>query len=436
MDFDEEDLRISEIVKEALSRSPAWDKEGFLRLNSDNWLPLDIAAKKSPEESGLYALGLSDGLHYDQAVSRIIYLGSAKNLEKRIRTHKNKPHNYVVELFYQNFPDGIRVAWWATPGFNRKFLYGIEGEALLVFEKVFGALPICNLDVPEFFEGQEYCTGLVQIFPCETKCALETEELAHKLDRVLVRKELEPTGGGVTFEISIGALLNTSVKGAETLKPKRRVVELLAREQAELKNQSEGIDTEEDNEECEEEMRLHDLSLIHDEHVAAWSIDKMRDVIRLCNQLKPKKTKAKTMMPFEVSDRSTPVPHTWGEIALIQARIVGGSWQPGKQVWVKISHGNKLLGEARLNKGWYRGEDKSDLPQRKTIRPRCQDFELKNEQIEYGDNVENIYGLEISTSRHAENISHKQIEDEIREAKEALWQAVEDLFQRAMRKID
>ena len=447
MDSDEEDLKIIARVKEALSESSAWDKKGFLRIEAEKWLPLEAASEESPEESGLYALGLSQGLSYDKAVSRIVYLGSAKNLRKRLSTHKTKPHNNVMELLRQNFPDRIRAAWWAIPAFDRKFLYGIEGEALSTFEQRFGVLPICNLDVPEFFEGGEYCRDLVRIIPCEVKTPLFLDELAHQVGRVLVRKELEPDEVGITlrFELEpdeVGITLRFAGTSLDISRARFKMAALLTREQVELEEQTKSEQEEgrkwEPDEEHEEEMQLYKLALIHDVNLAAWSIDKMQEVINLCHQLKPKSTRAKKMKPFEAPYREVPSPHTWGEVALVQARIIGGSWQPGKQVWVKVLHGNMLLGEARLNMGWYVGEDKSDLPQRKNERPKCLDYELKDEPIEYveEEEKENIYGLQISRWKATESNVDEQIDVRIRQAKEALWQAVEDSFQRAIRQMD
>lgn len=158
----------------------------------------------------------------------------------------------------------------------------------------------------------------------------------------------------------------------------------------------------------------------------------MRQIIGLCNQLIPLTTKARVMKPFEAPSREVPNPHTWGEIALIKARMIADSWQPGKQVWVKVMYGRELLGEGKLNKGWYVGEDKSDVPQRATTRPECKDYELQNEPVEYIREREEIYGLEISIIRPAEVKTLAQIHNELQQAKERLWTAVENVFQMAM----
>ena len=98
MDIDEDDLRIRAKVKDALSASPTWNKKGFLQIRVDECVALDDAAKQSPEESGLYALCLVEGLRYDTADSRIVYLGSAKNLRNRLVQHNRKPHNDLLDL--------------------------------------------------------------------------------------------------------------------------------------------------------------------------------------------------------------------------------------------------------------------------------------------------------------------------------------------------
>ena len=436
--YDEDEQRIIENVKEALSRSPARDKKGVLQIQSGEWLPLRIAVKQSPQEPGIYALGLSQGIRYDNAASRIVYLGSASDLRKRFAQHAEKPHNQIIELLFKNFPDDIRGAWWAIPGFDRDFLYGIEGEAIQTFERRFGVLPIGNLSIPEFFEGQEYCSGLVDIVACDVACPMTLEELARHLDRVLFRTEVAPAGSFV-FSISL-------TNGFPTVpNEKFKRVALLTREEAEQESQSKKkleedrrYETGDDDEEYD-----YSLSFVQDVNLAAWSPEKMQEVINLCNQLKPKRTKAKTVKPFEAPFREVPVPHTWGEIALIQARIVGGSWQPDNQIWVKVHYGKEVLGEGKLNKGWYFGEDKSDLPQRRSPRPRSCDFELEDEPIREMDEIEEVrevYGLEVSTFKRSENANFRQSTDEWErareEAKQLRWQDVENLFQQALKEIN
>ncbi len=421
--MDEEDTKILAQVKEALSKSPAWDESGFLRLSVYNWVPLSTASKAASTDCGLYTLGLPVGLSYDQGNSRIVYLGSAKNIKKRLARHKSKPQNDMVALLQEKFSEGLSATWWPIPGFNRKFLYGIEGEALWTFEETFGTLPICNTEIPEFFEGEEYCKGLVRILPCQIDHLITLNVLADRIGRVLVREEL----GGTTLVFGgiPDGTVRTKFKTATFLRQKQIDRETKRQEEQERLRVS--------DEEFEKHMQPYEFALIHDVNLAAWSVDKMREVIRLCNQLKPKKTRAKVIKPFEAPFRKVPEPHTWGEVALIKARMVAGSWQPGKQVRVKVMHGKEMLGEGKLNKGWCVGEDRSDMPQRKTERPECKDYESKIEPVECLHEEEEIYGLKISNLKLGEVMRvEQQIREELQQTKKRLWTAVEDLFREAM----
>jgi hypothetical protein len=88
----------------------------------------------------------------------------------------------------------------------------------------------------------------------------------------------------------------------------------------------------------------------------------MRRLIQICTALTPVPRTSK-VRTFAAQSRRVPLPHTWGEVALIQARIVAGDWLPKERLWVKIVCGKELLGQAILEPDYYRGEDKSDLPQ-------------------------------------------------------------------------
>ena len=423
--MDEEDARIVGQVREALSKSPAWDKAGFLPLSTENWIPLSAVSEEVPAETGIYALGLPVGICYDHADSQIVYIGSAKSLETRLAQHNRKPRNYLVELLQQEFPEGLLAAWWPIPQFNRKFLYGMEAEALWTFEKTFGTVPICNLDIPEFFEGQDYCEGLVSIPPCQIDHLITLEALADKIGLILVREELEPRSGA--------AVLIIGDVGKLAARDRYNAASFLTETQALQRKKRQEDQERELDEDFENKMELYQLTLIRDVNLAAWSVEKMKQVIKLCGELKPKKTRAKVMRPFESPFREVPEPHTWGEVALIKARMIANSWQPGRQVWVKVMYGKELLGEGRLNKGSYYGEDRSDLPQRETRRVECGDYELKHESVEYVDETEEIYGLEVSISKPAEAESEEETRRRLQEARETLWRAVEDVFQKAMK---
>ena len=426
--FDEEDDRILHNLKEALSVSPAWDERGFLRLASEGWVALSEVGDEAPSASGLYALGLSVGLRYDLDSSRIAYLGSTKDIKKRLLQHKNGSHNRMIGLLQEEFPDGLSATWWPIPDINRKFLFAIEGEAVEVFERTFGSIPICNSEIPEFFEGQEYCKGMVQFARDPTESLITLEGLANRLGRVLVRAEISPPGGGAV--LTFGAVPAGFVRSAFRSVCFLTEDELRRQEQ----HQAETNSGREQAAEFEAEMRRYELALVHDKNVATWSVEKMRDIISICGQLRAKGTRSKLVRPFEAPFRKVPEPHTWGEVALIKARMMAGSWEPERRVWVKIVHGKDLLGEGRFNKGWFIGEDKSDLPQRQTKRPVSREYEYEPgyEPPEEIEEKEVIYGLEVTTWKAVQDDFEDRFEEEMEQARQELLFALEGLFQKAV----
>lgn len=96
-----------------------------------------------------------------------------------------------------------------------------------------------------------------------------------------------------------------------------------------------------------------------------------------------------------------PRPHTWGEVAIIQARILAGSWTPSRGIDVCIVHGRHLLGEASLIRGLGSGHDVYDVPQ--TIVTREPDGTSGQISNTNAQDIERVYqkGLEICRGRLA-----------------------------------
>ncbi len=176
-----------------LERASAWQSPGVLTL-APNWVPLHTATKSAPALTGLYALGLPRGLRYDKGHTRIVYIGSAKDLGKRLGTHSRTPQNDVIRRLQGTFPDKPLATWWAIPGLSRKWLLGFEGESLWTFDRTFGTVPIGNLDIPES-PVSEGCEGLVVLTPCtDLDDAPTLNEYAKLIGRILVRENKAPIG--------------------------------------------------------------------------------------------------------------------------------------------------------------------------------------------------------------------------------------------------
>ena len=110
------------------------------------------------------------------------------------------------------------------------------------------------------------------------------------------------------------------------------------------------------------------------DNVAVWSKQKTREIAALCTELKPIINKRlKVTRRYEAPSRNVPHPHTYGELALAQARLVAGDWRPEEKVSIEILHGGELLGRALLHRDTCIGFDVADLPQAKGPRPSYKD---------------------------------------------------------------
>jgi hypothetical protein len=322
------------------------------------WSSLSQAASQAPKSSGLYAIGFPLGIEYDGGNSRIIYIGSSENLSHRLKTHSATSHNWAISEVRRLRKGKLLVTWWTLPPVHREWLLALEGEAICSFERHFGTVPICNLGLPESSVAK-VCRDLVKIVPCsDVSNSMNLDEMAKQLSEVRVRKLFRPYGVGTNLTANEAFFMSKGDKEKRVL----RVAQFA------------------------KERQLEQLTYVTKEHVADWSIDKFVALLRLCGQLeRDGSPRATSVARFFAQRPDVPLPHSWGEVALVKARSVAGVWRPNKKVWLKVLHGKLLLGQAVLEPyGWFNGEDKSDLPQI-TI-PRRSFWETVIEQEE-GDEI-------------------------------------------------
>jgi len=331
-----------------LAKSPSWDGSGVIRL-TPRWATLEDVANQVGDQTAIYALGVQCGIAYDGGVSRVIYIGSAEKLHERITQHLATPHNRIIELSQERFSEPLLGCYWIFPELTTEWLRTIEGETLWAFEYALGTLPVGNLTMP----GSRLFgyNGLIEIAACENiPNPLTLDQLAHRFDCVLEREEFL-----ASYRIALNSL--GQVPHRCHVKAARFV----------------GAATIEER----ERDRVERLQHVYLRHAAAWSINKMLGVIDVCRTLTPEspKSKSKTVKRFQVKSREVPAPHTWGEVALVQGRIIAGSWCPKQEHWIKVFHCKELLGDAKLDEGRCSGKDRSDLPQ--SNRPRAEYFGLQ-----------------------------------------------------------
>jgi hypothetical protein len=289
-----------------------------------DWLPLATAWRTATEDAGVYAIGLKLGVHYSRGLSRIVYIGSTVNLKKRFQQQNRQPHSRYVDRLQKRYPGGLLVSYNALPTLPVDWLRGLEDAALQVMKESFGGYPACN-EAAIWSKHVETCRPIVDVLPCDGlpfPLTLETLEKQGCVGRGELRKRVKPNSPT----------------------PEKKPPQ------------------EEDPLDAAQE-RLYENAGISLDNVATWKVGKIQDVIALCAQLQPEPRTRSKVKRFIVHNRAVPYPHTWGEVALIHARRIAGSWRPTARVWVKVLHEKSLLGEARLEEFWTIARDVADLPQ-------------------------------------------------------------------------
>jgi hypothetical protein len=300
-----------------------------------HWHPHEQALTSAPREPGIYALGLPTGIRYDGGVSCIAYIGSAANLWQRLSQHWHRPHNWNVSKLREVYGP-LSVAWWQLPHFDKNWRMTVEGEAICRFERQFGSIPICNLAV-QHTPHAKLLRDLIGIAECVVAQPISLDDFAS------LNFRLRPKFRPASSKSSITAN-QWFYEGVEW--PSDAQLAELARTR-----------------------EIEDLSWMNEEAVTAWPIAKMRALLKTVASLKPD-NRGSSVIRFQAHRRTIPRPHTWGEVALVQGRISLGTWYPLQRSWVKVLFGHEILGQAILGPKFFRGEDKSDLPQRRKLARR------------------------------------------------------------------
>lgn len=225
--------------------------------------------------AGVYAIGLTQTLRYEAANSFVIYVGSSKDLKKRLASHYSTPQNEIIKLCSTEFEKRLQFAIWPFEELSGKWLRSIEGELLWAFESRFGTVPIANLDIPEtvFGDGR---FGLAEAdLQTDEPSSLGLQGLAERFGRHLSIEELHPIGNpkDVTITFSIDET------GKLTTPGKYRAARFLSPETVARKR----------------ERELEHLVWVTEEYVGAWSLEKFQQLILLCHQLQPISSRAKTV---------------------------------------------------------------------------------------------------------------------------------------------
>jgi hypothetical protein len=324
-------------------------QDGGLLLRPE-WRPFDNVLLNAPATMAIYALGLPRGIRYDKGTSCIAYIGSAVNLQRRISQHVGHYHNSHIWELKQAFGE-LWVAYWLLPSMDHKWLLTMEGEAICRFERQYGTVPVCNQSI-QSTPYAKLLRDMVAIPECQTENPVPLAEL-ETITGFKVKRRFRPP----LLKHSITA--NQWFYEGVEWPTKEQEAERLAKEFAE----------------ADRKIRLEHLTIVDQQRVMAWSVSKMQALVRLTQSLTPD-SRPSSVVRFQARSRDVPRPHSWGEVALVKARIVAGAWMPEKRLWLKILHGKEPLGQAMLESYHFRGEDKSDLSQREDLPERADSVDV------------------------------------------------------------
>jgi hypothetical protein len=274
-------------------------------------------------------------IKYDKGISRIIYIGSAINLRRRLQQH-NKDSNIYLLQYMEDQKNNLRSFWHPFDKIKDKDeIIEIEQDVFSSFINKFGAWPLGNWLPPDEYLGTLSLDGNIgyeyseyQIIFVEDKPdvkPLTYDDLAREYGL-----EYKKTFDRIVFR----------PKGFSEESKKRKY-----------------------------DLNIKKFSTIFMDNVACWDLEKHKELIKIAKTLIEDKNKKIKARRFKAADSRIPRPHTWGEVAVVLARMLVGSWYPEQRLFVEIYHNKNLLGKGRVSDSGGHGWDISDLPQRNSRRP-------------------------------------------------------------------
>jgi hypothetical protein len=174
-----------------------------------NWQPLQIAASEAPNVSGVYWLGAPFNLKYSNNISRVFYIGYAKNLHRRLQSHKNtkKRGNFLLKVFSSGDPSVILAYYYPVKDLTEDQLQGLEYEIMYRFGLKNGFIPLGNRFPPERGSADIW-SGKFRII--ETEIAGESLSVDQIADRFNLIVEYDPYpilfNRSITFDLQSGTV--------------------------------------------------------------------------------------------------------------------------------------------------------------------------------------------------------------------------------------
>jgi hypothetical protein len=115
-----------------------------------DWKSLADVARQNSNQPGIYVLGAPFRIAYGSTESRVFYIGSSRNLQKRLVSHLNSTErgNILLLRFANPAKDNIVACAFCFPLLDANKLLELEGEAIYSFGLKHGFIPHGNR-IPE-----------------------------------------------------------------------------------------------------------------------------------------------------------------------------------------------------------------------------------------------------------------------------------------------
>jgi hypothetical protein len=300
------------------------------------WKPLAKVRDLAPNVPGLYMMAFDKPVNYDKGTSRVIYIGSSISIRERLRSHYNNMKVHFIDFVTKGDMGKVFSCFFQVEVASGDELLTIEQMAFDEFAKKFGAQPLGNWMpkttdlIGEILLGEqseETKSYIEHVEDDSGEHALSFDEIAEKYDLEYERDEWSPR---IMFH------------------PKGTLAKFQKRKK---------------------EGEIEKLTKIRMQHIGCWDKDKMLSVLKIAMSLKEDKTKKLKVTRRFISDTSeVPKPHTWGEVAIVLARYLAGTWFPENRTSVEIKHKGELIGKAIIRKSGCDGVDIANVPQRNAPR--------------------------------------------------------------------
>jgi len=296
------------------------------------WEPLAKVIDLAPNVPGFYMMAFDKPVKYDKGISRVIYIGSSIRLRERLRSHYNNMKSHFINYVTSGDIGKVFSCFFEVEVGSQDEVLTVEQMVLDEFAIKFGVQPLGNWnpkttdlvgeillgeqreETKSYFEHMEDDSG---------EYALTFDEIAGKYDLEYERDEWSPR---IMFY------------------PKGTFKRW-------------------------EENDIAFLKKIRWDHIVCWDKNKYEQLIKIANLLQEDKKKKLKTRRFESLTDKVPEPHTWGEVAVVLARMIAGTWYPENRILVEIRHKGNVLGKASIKKSGCTGRDTTIRPQRSDRRP-------------------------------------------------------------------